>query len=212
MEASFWHERWAKNEIGFHEKEFNPLLTRHFHKLALPAQARVFVPLCGKTRDIAWLLQAGYSVVGIELSETAIQQLVEDLGTHADVVELGPLKRYHAPGLELFVGDIFDLSAGLLGHVDAVYDRAALVALPPAMRARYTEQLRLLTGAAPQLLVCFDYDQSKMPGPPHAVPASEVFQHYGAHYTLTLTDALEVAGGLKGKCEAHELVWLLRKP
>jgi thiopurine S-methyltransferase len=209
MEAAFWHERWARNEIAWHEKTAHPLLDRHFHRLRLPVGARVFVPLCGKTRDIAWLLQAGFRVAGVELSRLAIDQLFAELGVTPVITDHGPLLRYSAEGLDVFVGDLFELSPALLGPVAATYDRAALVALPPALRERYAARLQALTAQAPQLLICFDYEQHRMAGPPHAVPAAEVFRHYGHHYTLTLLDVLTVAGGLKGQCEATEQVWWL---
>ena len=209
MEANFWHERWSKNEIGWHESEFNPLLTGNFQRLQLAAGSRVFVPLCGKTRDIVWLLQAGYKVAGAELSETAIQQLFAELGVQATVTAVGKLKRYQAPNLDIFVGDIFDLTAATLGKIDATYDRAALVALPPAMRVRYTAHLGAITGTAPQLLICFVYDQSKQPGPPHSVPLTEVREHYGVAYDVQTVDTKAVPGGLKGICPADEVVMTL---
>ena len=210
MEATFWHDRWAKNEIGWHEREFNPLLTAHFRKLGVPGGGRVFVPLCGKTRDIAWLLQQGYRVAGSELSELAVRQLFEELGLTPQVTEVGASKHYSAPGLDVFAGDFFALTFEQLGPVQASYDRAALVALPPPMRAPYTQHLRALTGGAPQLLICFEYDQSVMPGPPHSVTAAEVWRHYGDCYRLTLAEVHAVAGGLKGVTPANELVWLLQ--
>ena len=66
MEAAFWHERWQRGEIGFHEAQPNALLTAFFERLTLPADSRVFVPLCGKTRDIPWLLSQGLRVAGAE--------------------------------------------------------------------------------------------------------------------------------------------------
>lgn len=211
MEANFWHQRWANNETGFHERDFNVLLTRNFHLLALPRASRILVPLCGKTRDISWLLQAGYRVAGAELSELAVQQLFEELGMTPAVSASGKLKLYQASGLDIFVSDIFDLAAAALGPVDAIYDRAALVALPAAMRTAYAAHLLQLTNAAPQLLVCLEYDQRQMDGPPFSVDRSEVARLYGAVYDMQLQEVKPVAGGLKGKCRADELAWLLAR-
>jgi thiopurine S-methyltransferase len=149
MDPGFWHQRWAKNEIGFHEPKANPLLVTHFNKLSLPKGGRVFVPLCGKTLDIAWLLSQGYRVAGAELSEVAISQLFADLGVEPQISTIGALTYYRRPDLDIFVGNLFDLSGGVLGAVDAVYDRAALVALPESMRARYTAHLVEITNRAP---------------------------------------------------------------
>jgi thiopurine S-methyltransferase len=210
MEASFWHERWANNQINWHESDFHPQMTAHFHALALPHGSRVFVPLCGKTRDIAWLLQQGYAVVGSELSETAVQQLFAELGVEPAVTQSGAVRRYAAKGLEVFAGDIFALTSPQIGNIAAIYDRAALVALPPQMRERYARLLMTLTGNAPQLVICFEYDQKAMAGPPHSVPAAEMWQHYGKAYRLTLAHVRDVAGTLKGT-PAVELAWLLQR-
>lgn len=209
MEPEFWYERWQHNEIGFHAAETNPLLVAYWGALQLAAGDRVFVPLCGKTLDIGWLLSQGHRVAGAELSETAVQALFAQLGLVPDISEAGALRRYCGPNLEIFVGDIFQLTRSLLGKVQASYDRAALVALPAPMRQRYTGHLRDITATAPQLLLCFDYDQRAMEGPPFAVPDDEVALHYASHYELRKLASVEVAGGLKGQCAARENVWLL---
>ena len=141
MEHDFWHDRWQSGRIGFHESEPNPLLVKHFPALSLADNARVFVPLCGKTLDIGWLLSKGYRVAGAALSELAIEQLFEELGVAPDISPLGELKRYSADSIDIFVGDVFNLTADMLGAVDAVFDRAAFVALPEHMRSAYAPHI-----------------------------------------------------------------------
>lgn len=211
MKHEFWHDKWQRNEIGFHNSEVHPLLVKYFESLERDKGSRIFLPLCGKTLDIAWLLGKGYRVAGAELSELAVKQLFQQLGVEPQVEAVGSsLKRFHSEGLDLFVGDIFELTGQLLGKVDTVYDRAALVALPEPMRERYARHLVEITGGAPQLLITFDYDQEQMPGPPFCVPKDEVARFYERHYSLTLLESVDVAGGLKGKCKADEQVWLLQ--
>ena len=210
MEHSFWHDRWETGRIGFHESEPNPLLVAHYPALAVPEGGRVFVPLCGKTLDIDWLLYHGHRVVGAELSELAIRDLFSRLGVEPVVTDLGDLIRYSAPDIDIFVGDIFALTPALLGPVDAVFDRAALVALPEDMRVKYASHIADLTGAAPKLLICFDYDQSRIDGPPFAVGREELTRLYGERYTITMLAQEDVAGGMKGVA-ATESVWLLRR-
>lgn len=209
MDKQFWHERWEKNEIAFHGSEANPLLVEHFDKLSLAEGARVFIPLCGKTLDIAWLLSKGYRVVGAELSRVAVGQLFENLGVEPTISKKGNLDQYSANGIDIFVGDIFELSGEMLGEVDAIYDRAALVALPEEMRLRYQSHLLEITNAVPQLLVTYQYDQRLMNGPPFSVSDDEVKQHYADHYKLSLLQSIDLPDGLKGKCAAVESVWLL---
>lgn len=208
MEHSFWHQRWEKGETAFHESDANPLLVKHWDRLALPDKSRVFVPLCGKTLDIGWLLSRGHRVVGAELSEIAIGHLFSGLGLEPVVTEAGALKHFAAPDLDIFVGDIFHLISERIGGVDAIYDRAALVALPHPMRLRYTAHLNAITKRAPQLLVSFNYDQSAMDGPPFSIPDEEIHAHYGASHAVALLECAAMPDGLKG-CPATEKVWLL---
>lgn len=210
MEHEFWHAKWKSKQLGFHEGRPNALLVKHFSRLELRQGARLFLPLCGKTRDIGWLLEQGYRVVGSELSESAVQELFEELGVAPAVTEVGTLKLYAAENVEILVGDIFHVSPEILGPVDAIYDRAALVALPPTVRANYTAHLRTITGTAPQLLIVFAYDQNVMPGPPFSIPAQEVEEHYATFYELEPLESKAVEGKLKGQVEAIETIRILR--
>jgi len=210
MDPNFWHQRWKNNETAWHEGKANPLLVTYFSRLGLAKGRRVFVPLCGKTLDISWLLSKGYRVAGVELSQTAIEQLFMELGLQPDISTVGPIAQWSARYLDIFVGDIFALTKKMLDPVDAVYDRAAFVALPESMRDRYTVHLTEITGTAPQLLICYEYDQRVMEGPPFSVRNEEVARQYAHLYQVTLLSSTDVAGGLKGKCPAKENLWLLQ--
>lgn len=210
MDPDFWHERWQADRIGFHESEGNSMLVTHFNKLSTSKGERIFVPLCGKTRDIAWLLSKEHQVVAVELSELAVEQLFAEIAIEPQITELGELKHFGAPDLDIFVGDIFELTPRILGAVNAVYDRAALVALPEKMRVSYAKHIADISINAPQLLITFEYDQSLMAGPPFSIDEEEIRCVYKDRYEISLLASAPVAGGLKGKCPAKESVWLLR--
>ena len=210
MEANFWHQKWERGDIAFHESEVNPFLIEHFAKLNLPKDSRVFLPLCGKTRDVAWLLGCGYRVVGAELSELAINELFKDLVLAPEISKVGELIRYRANNIDILVGDIFAVSADYLGPVSAIYDRAALVALPAAIREDYTSHLINISNGAPQLLITYEYDQQLIDGPPFSVNEDEVKQHYGTRYHLKPVESMNIEGGLKGQVAATETAWLLQ--
>jgi thiopurine S-methyltransferase len=211
MDASFWLKKWKENNIAFHQGETNPILIEYFKELSLVKGSLVFLPLCGKTLDIHWLLANGYRVAGAELSKIAIEQLFAELGVEPEISSVGEVERYSANNIDIFVGDIFNLSGKMLGLVDAIYDRAALVALPQPMRDRYTAHLIEITGKAPQLLICYEYDQNLMEGPPFSISNEEVNRHYRDSYNLTLLLSTTLPNGMKGKCPAKENVWLLKK-
>ncbi|MEW7008273.1 thiopurine S-methyltransferase [Lentilitoribacter sp. EG35] len=186
MKAEFWHDRWKTRNIRFHKPEANPTLIEHFDTLELVDNARIFLPLCGKTLDIAWLLSSGYQVVGAELSEIAIIELFDELGITPKITNIDSFKLYSAENIDIFVGDIFDLTPPMLGHVDAVYDRAALVALPADVRSSYAKHLTQITNNAQQLLLTLEYDQSVRNGPPFSVPQTKVETHYRSIFIVNV--------------------------
>ncbi len=210
MDTNFWLQKWKDNNIAFHKSEANPLLVKHFDQLSLAEGDRVFLPLCGKTLDIAWLLSKGYRIAGAELSAIAINQLFANLKIQPKISPAGQLQHYSAQNIDIFVGNIFDLPKSVLGPVDAIYDRAALVALPKEVRDRYTAHLAQITQTAPQLIICYEYDQTLMSGPPFSITEQEIRQHYEGSYALDLIESRSMPDGLKGKCEAKENVWLLK--
>ncbi len=210
MDKTFWHHKWEAGDTAFHQDQVNPALCKYFDQLKVNKGARILVPLCGKTSDIAWLLSQGYQVVGVELSQKAIDQLFENLGTKPMINRLGAFEHYHAENIDILIGDFFQVSKGILGHVDAVYDRAALVALPYEMREKYTKHLSSISNQVPQLLICYEYDQRLQEGPPFSVNKEEVKRHYSNLFELTLLETIDIPGGLKGKCAAQEDVWLLK--
>lgn len=209
MDEAFWHERWAKGEISFHEGKPNRLLTQHLPRLGLRPGARILVPLCGKARDLHWLVEQGFAVVGVELSPLAVDALFAEAGRRPRTSAAGALRWVEAGALSVLVGNVFDLDAATLGPVDAVYDRAALVALPEPMRQRYARHVRSVTGAAPQLLVTFEYDPAEPIAPPFAVDGTEVQALYAGSHRPTLLERCPVPGGLKGVEPAHAAAWLL---
>lgn len=206
MEASFWHNMWKTNKIGFHLHNTNQFLIDHFDTLNLEKNSRVFIPLCGKTVDIKWLLDNGYKVAGAELSELAIKDLFESLGITPQIKEKANLKHFYAPNIDIYVGDIFNLDKQLLGTIDAVYDRAAIVALPEELRVKYTKHLVDITSSVKQLLITIEYEEGLIQGPPFSLREEAVKSYYEDIYTFEL---LEVEYEADFKISATERVWLL---
>lgn len=211
MEKQFWHQKWEKKEIAFHEHDVNPLLRKYFFNLKLQKESRIFLPLCGKTLDISWLVENGYKVVGAELSKLAIEELFEELKQKPQIQKLSKFTHYKTDRIDIYVGDIFDLTNAELGSIDAIYDRAALVALPKEMRTRYSAHLIKISHNAPQLLICYEYDQTVLNGPPFSIVKEEVFEHYSRFYGINLLESAVVPGGLRGKTPATENVWVLEQ-
>ena len=192
MEPAFWHKRWADNQIGFHQGQVNPYLQAHWPALGLAPGSRVLVPLCGKSLDLAWLAGQGYRVLGVELSRRAVEDFFREHGLEPEVREQGAFEVWRHGDVELWCGDFFALRAEDVGDCVGLYDRAALIALPSQMRAKYMEALSaLLPARCRGLLVTLDYDQSLLDGPPFSVGDEEVRQGLAGWY-LDELEAVEM--------------------
>ncbi|MGM8872227.1 thiopurine S-methyltransferase [Psychrobacter sp. 2Y5] len=221
MQADFWQSRWIEGRIGFHKSEVNPLLLKHFPALNLAKASRVLVPLSGKSIDMAWLAQQGYDVIGVELVESAVEEFFAEQGMTPKIsrpTDNDTIKCYQGQlsgrTIELWVADIFALTADNIGQVDAVYDRAALIALPPDMRPKYSEQIRKLSVSvdnknAPQLLITLNYDQSQKDGPPFSISAEQLQHYYSDTYQLTELEHNPSTLNANAALSVTEHVWLL---
>lgn len=183
MEPQFWHERWQKNEIGFHKTIPHPLLSQYWRHLGVPQQA-VFVPLCGKSLDLMFLKEKSHAVIGCELSIIAIEDFFKAQHVHPEKIDQGHYRLWRWENLSLLEGDFFALKKEDLPLLQAVYDRAALVAFPEAMRRRYAEKLLALAAPAPILLITFEHEGPKTFGPPFAVFQEEIEALFGNVYRV----------------------------
>lgn len=214
MKADFWHNRWVNDLTGFHLDEVNPYLKTNWPALSLKAGARVFVPLCGKTLDLLWLADQGYEVVAIELSPLAVEAFFVENKLAFERSQIGNLELWKSEKISLFCGDFFELTAEVLGQIDGVYDRASLIALPPAMRRDYAAKMLELAQLSPKLLITLEYEQSKMDGPPFSVSEEEVRELYKANYQIKQLTAQDVLGDnekfrAKGLDYMNECIYLL---
>jgi thiopurine S-methyltransferase len=181
MQPEFWLERWQQNQIGFHQGRVNPYLQQFWPQLGMKPFTRVFVPLCGKSSDMLWLRAQGHEVIGVELSELAIRAFFEENGVALEVRSEDGFLVFEGDGIRLYCGDFFRLQPRHVEGVNAVFDRAALIALPPEMRPAYVAHLHaLLVPGTEMLLVSFEYPQTQMQGPPFSVEEGEVRALYHA--------------------------------
>lgn len=216
MKAEFWHERWSRQEIGFHRKQVHPLLDRFFDRLR-PEHHTIFVPLCGKSIDMLWLADHGLHVVGSELSKLAVSTFFEENKLTQEVLSAEPLHGFRSERILLWQGDYFALSVSHLNGASCFYDRAALVALPEDMRISYVKKLNtLMPTNAEGLLISFDYDQTQMDGSPFAVPPLEVHQLFADKWEITncsQQDVIESHPGMqaRGLTALIETCWHLKR-
>jgi thiopurine S-methyltransferase len=193
MELDFWIERWDNNEIGFHQDQINPYLA-YFYGVKGPAvelreKLSVFVPLCGKTKDMLWLSQNGYKVFGVECSERAVKDFFEENALNYKHAEKDQHALYQSQDLpsviEVLQGDFFNLQPADIAGITDIYDRASLIALPTEMRERYAQKMaELQQPGVRTLLVTLTYDQSEMNGPPFSVSEEDVQALYSENFSV----------------------------
>ena len=193
MEIDFWLKRWDNNKIGFHQDKINSYLAYFYGEKGPPVEHReklkVFVPLCGKSKDLLWLSQNGYKVLAVECSELAVKDFFEDNALnykHAKKDQHGFYQSSdQASMIEIFQGDFFALQKEDLDDVTDVFDRASLISLPLEMRELYAKKMADLqkTGVR-NLLVTLSYDQSKMDGPPFSVSEENVRDLYSDNFSI----------------------------
>jgi thiopurine S-methyltransferase len=195
MHPDFWLERWTKNQIGFHQHEINGLLRTYWASLRQPARAKVFVPLCGKSRDMLWLRAQGHAILGVEFVRIAVRDFFAENGLTPDVSVHPPFECWEAGGVTLLCGDFFDLTSAQVHDVGAVYDRASLIALPQDKRRPYVDKMAdILPAQVQTLLVTLSYPQRDMNGPPFSVSEAEVHALYDDRFVVEHLASQDVLG------------------
>ena len=215
MQPEFWHQRWADQQIGFHQSTPTPLLLKHWPTLDIAPGATVFVPLAGKSLDMAWLAAQGYRVLGIELSQRAVDDFFAEHGLRPEVETTRYGVHHRAGGIELICGDAFALDAELLRDCAGVFDRAALIALPPALRARYARSLyAALPAGCRGLLISLEYPQTERAGPPFSVHEDEIHALYDDEWDIACIERRPIPpehpGFVAGVSRLDTAVYVLR--
>jgi thiopurine S-methyltransferase len=188
VDNNYWLGRWERGETGWHQREVEPLLIAHYSNLA---PCRVFVPLCGKSLDLAWLASRGHQVIGVEASELACRTFFEENNLPFQTNASGAFTLFTGGRVSIFQGDFFELSPKELGPIDAIYDRAALIALPPDVRSKYAEHMKtLIRQCVPKrdsfqfLQIVLERTPHDSNGPPFSIPLDEVASLYGNAFNI----------------------------
>ncbi len=175
MELSYWQSRWRKDNIGFHMAEGYPGLKKYWDHLNIADHPVVLVPLCGKSIDMIWLEEQGATVIGVEISEKGILDFMNENDREFKTSTFEDFIIYQTGNIQLWCGDFMKLPKHKLPKINLIFDKAALVALPPKMRPPYLYKLKELAGPSTKILLHhFEYSQDQMPGPPFSVSEQEI--------------------------------------
>lgn len=201
MDREFWIERWKRGETGFHQQQGNDLLLKHWASLQVPPGVPVFVPLCGKSVDLVWLAAQGRKVIGAELSPLAVGDFFKEQNLTPDVRQDGAFEVYTAGPITIWCGDFFALEPKVTAGA-VVYDRAALVAMPPTMQRDYANKLLDLAPAAAILLVSLSYPDGQITGPPFSTLGEQVRALFEVTHDINIAetrDGLAASPALKDR-------------
>ena len=170
-----WISRWENNKIGWHADQINRQLIEYLDQLNLSPGETIFVPLCGKTKDMLFLLESQINVIGVEMSSIAAEQFFSENNLSYSISNLDGFILYEGDGIKIYCGNYFDLEVNHLQEVKAVYDRASLIALDEALRQKYVKHLNdIIVEGVRILLLTLNYPQHQKSGPPFAVSRPEV--------------------------------------
>jgi len=170
-----WLEFWKNNETNWHSDVVTQELEEYLGLLKLEPGDKVFFPLCGKSLDMTYILNQGFSVIGVELSEIGIKQFFHENGLDFTISQVGEFDLYSAKNIEIYCGDFFSLTSKHLCDVKAVFDRKSLIALDRNLRQKYVKHLNdIISLDVRILLITLYYPQRQMSGPPFSVGKSEV--------------------------------------
>jgi thiopurine S-methyltransferase len=217
LTPEFWLQRWRHGRTGFHQAEVSVVLPRWWPSLKLATDARVLVPLCGKSLDVSWLCQRGGLLTAVDISPVAIEALCAEQGFAARRRSLPGFDLYETPALHLWCGDFLALDPAMTGPIDAIFDRAAFTSWPPAWRDRYVQQLDTLSAPGTQLLlVTLEYAAGAVDGPPFTTDAAEIERLFGARHAIERLDrtdilAAEPRWAARGLTALHEACYRLRR-
>ena len=170
-----WLEFWENNEINWHSDVVTQELEEYLELLKLEPGDKVFFPLCGKSLDMIYMLNRGFSVIGVELSEIGIKKFFHENELDFTISQVGEFDLYSANNIEIYCGDFFSLTSKHLSDVKAVFDRKSLIALDRNLRQKYVKHLNdIISLGVRILLITLHYPQHQMSGPPFSVDKSEV--------------------------------------
>ncbi|XP_013388822.1 probable thiopurine S-methyltransferase [Lingula anatina] len=160
-----WIEAWDSDQVGWHMSGVNHYLKEFLDVMvAGKKDAKVLVPLCGKTVDMKWLADLGHTVVGIEGAEKAAKEFFTEQNVPVNIEQCdaiqGKLYRSADNKIRFYVGDFFYFNENLEGQFDAVWDRGSLIAVDEKDLVSYVSIIKsLLKTGGHCLAEVFDFDK-----------------------------------------------------
>jgi len=184
MGLNFWLDSWKDNKIPFHQKQINPILKQQINHLNLSKGDIVLVPLCGKSLDMLWLAELGYKVIGVELSEIAVEEFYTESNIIPTIDVYAGYKHYKSESIDIICGDFFNIDLSTIKTINAIYDRAALIALPNKLRESYIKRISEISQKGVKVLLIVIESQEKNIGPPYQIDVNDITKLYSRDFLV----------------------------
>lgn len=198
--------KWDENRLGWHEDDLHDAL-KNYGEILIPglnsnesicsSPQRVFVPLCGKSVDMAYLAKSSavLEVVGVDGVYKALDSFRQEhptLGMADTQLEKSGDRELisSCKKVKLICTDFFGLVPSRTeGKFDVIFDRASLVAINPSLREEYVKILNsLLKDQGKILLVAIKRvsgTEKDKEGPPFSIPQEEVIRLFASEWNVT---------------------------
>ncbi|OUR95268.1 hypothetical protein A9Q84_15615 [Halobacteriovorax marinus] len=184
MEASFWKNAWVDRNIGFHLTEYNSFLLEAIKVKEIATKGACLVPLCGKTLDMIYLRDQGFSVIGFELAKQGVLEFFEENKIEYTLTKDEFYEIFQSQGLTIYCGDFFNAKKADLPSFDLIYDRASNIALPSEMRTKYYAKIKELSSPKSEMILMTMMGEKTsdgsedLIGPPFSISKEETIEAY----------------------------------
>jgi len=171
--ATEWFDELYKKHKNNHENipwargAVNPLLRNYLEENAHSSdKGRALVVGCGLGDDAHALYEAGYEVLAIDVSETALE-----------------IAKERSEGLSILYEkqDIFDMPEKYNGYFDFVFEALTIQSLPVKFREKMIEAVAKTLAPNGKLLVVAHQKQKEFEGPPWPLTKEQIdmFKNHG---------------------------------
>jgi len=199
----YWTTRYDSKTTGWLINNAHPFLLKNpdlllggrSDRVESENSKKIFVPLCGTTHDLLYLLSLGFEVFGVEGVKSCFEVLNERDGL--GLVFNEKESTYETPDgrLKIYYGDLYKCPIEKWGPFDCVWDRASLIAIDMDFRPSYADIIKRSLGSNSldrefrYIIEVVSYDKSLFQGPPKCVTEEDLKTLYPEYKIEILQDS-----------------------
>lgn len=162
-----WEARYQAGDTpwdkGYAAPPLIEFLLRH------PVRGTVLVPGSGPGHDVRALVAKGTTVLGLDLSATAVERA----------------RSFSPIGDETYEqGDLFQFPESWKGRFDWIIEHTCFCAIPPALRDRYVRSIAALLKPGGFYFAIFYLNPDVSEGPPYGVERAEIARRFDPSFEL----------------------------